>query len=213
MKKRRDSSGIILRKGERQLDNGYYQYRYTDPFGDRHAFNAETLDELRRKEREANRDSEEGRAYAAGDISVIDLVKRYLKLKQRSRYNTKVGYATVTKIIEKGPFGRRKIRDIKVSDAKLWFIDLQARGFRYCTITNIRGVVKPAFDLAWEEEIIRRNPFMFKITDAIVNDTVPRVALTPEQEATWMDFIRNDPTYSKYYDEFVVLFGTGMRVS
>lgn len=54
---------------------------------------------------------------------------------------------------------------------------------------------------------------MFKITDAIVNDTVPRIALTPTQETIWMDFIRNDPTYSKYYDEFVVLFGTGMRVS
>lgn len=28
-----------------------------------------------------------------------------------------------------------------------------------------------------------------------------------------MDFIQTDRTYSKYYDEFVVLLGTGMRVS
>ena len=28
-----------------------------------------------------------------------------------------------------------------------------------------------------------------------------------------MDFIKNDVTYCKYYDEFVVLLGTGMRVS
>ena len=213
MRKRKDKNGILLRKGERQLENGHYQYRYSDSLGDRHSFNAATLDELRMMEREAKRESEDGRAYAAGEVSVIDLVKRYLKLKQCSRYNTKVNYNTVTRIIEKEPFGRRKIRDIKVSDAKLWFADLQARGFRYCTITNIRGVIKPAFDLAWEEEIIRRNPFMFKITDAIVNDTVQRIALTPKQETIWMDFIRNDPTYSKYYDEFVVLFGTGMRVS
>ncbi len=213
MKKRKDKNGILLRKGERQLENGTYQYRYTDSFGDRHAINAETLDKLREIERQVAKDNEEGRSYAAGNISVIELVKRYLKLKQSSRYNTRVNYSTVTNIIEKEQFGRRKIRDIKVSDAKLWFIDLQSRGFRYCTITNIRGVVKPAFDMAWEEEIIRRNPFSFKITEAIVNDTVPRIALTPEQEAIWMDFIKNDPTYSKYYDEFVVLFGTGMRVS
>ncbi len=213
MKKRKDKNGILLRNGERQLDNGHYQYRYIDPFGERHAFSAGTLDELREKEREEKRNSDEGRIYSAGDISVIDLVKRYLKLKQSSRYNTKVNYNTVTRIIEKEQFGQRKIRDIKVSDAKLWFIDLQNRGFRYCTITNIRGVIKPAFDMACEEDIIRRNPFLFKITDAIVNDTVPRVALTPEQEAIWMDFIRTDRTYSKYYDEFVVLFGTGMRVS
>lgn len=213
MKKRKDKNGILLRKGEAQLANGRYQYRYTDCFGDRHSFNAETLDELRTMEREEKKDSEEGRVYAAGNITVIELVRRYLKLKKASRYNTRVNYGTVTRIIEREQFGKRKIRDIKTSDAKLWFIDLQSRGFRYCTITNIRGVVKPAFDMAWEEEIIRRNPFMFKITDAIVNDTVNREALSEEEEAEWMDFIRTDNTYSKYYDEFVVLFGTGMRVS
>ncbi len=213
MKKRKDKNGILLRKGERQLENGNYQYRYMDCFGDRHSFNAKTLDELRKLEREEQRENEEGRAYAAGEVTVIELVKRYLKLKNASRYNTKVNYDTVTRIIEREQFGKRKIRDIKVSDAKLWFSDLQARGFRYCTITNIRGVVKPAFDMAWDEEIVRRNPFAFKITDAIVNDTVPREALSEEDEAIWMNFIREDSTYSKYYDEFVVLFGTGMRVS
>lgn len=211
--KRKDKNGILLRKGEYQLDNGRYQYKYTDCFGNRHSFNAETLDELRDLERQAKREDEEGRSYAAGEITVIDLVKRYLKLKTKSRYNTQVCYKTISGIIEREPFGKRKIRDIKVSDAKLWFIDLQSRGFRYCTITNIRGVVKPAFDMAWEEEIIRRNPFMFKITDAIVNDTVPREALTEEEYNTWMSFIKNDKTYCKYYDEMVVLFWTGMRVS
>ena len=213
MKKRKDKNGILLRKGETQLPNGRYQYRYTDCFGDRHSFNAETLDELRVVEREAKKDDEEGRAYAAGNITVIDLVKRYLKLKKSSRYNTKVNYGTVSRILEHEQFCKHKIRDIKTSDAKLWFIDLQARGYRYCSITNIRGVVKPAFDMAWDEEIIRRNPFMFKITDAILNDTVARAALTEEEEKEWMGFIKTDKTYSKYYDEFVVLFGTGMRVS
>lgn len=52
-----------------------------------------------------------------------------------------------------------------------------------------------------------------KATDAVVNDSVSRVALTEEQLAVWMDFIKNDSTYSKYYDEFVVLLETGMRVS
>ena len=213
MKKRKDKNGILLRKGEYQLENGRYQYKYTDCFGDRHSFNAETLNELRTLERNAKKDDEEGRSYAAGNITVLQLVLRYLKLKKSSRYNTQVGYNTVTKILEKEQFGKRKIRDIKVSDAKLWFIDLQSRGYRYCTITNIRGVVKPAFDMAWDEEIIRRNPFMFKITDAIVNDTVARVALTEEEEHIWLEFFRTDKTFSKYYDELIVLFGTGLRVS
>ena len=38
-------------------------------------------------------------------------------------------------------------------------------------------------------------------------------AMTEEQQELWMGFIREDKTYAKYYDEFVVLLGTGMRVS
>ncbi len=37
--------------------------------------------------------------------------------------------------------------------------------------------------------------------------------MTEEQQKIWMNFIREDKTYTKYYDEFVVLLGTGMRVS
>ena len=213
--KRKDKKGRILRDGESQRKDLRYDYRYTDPWGKRRSVYADTLDELRKKEREIKKTLEEesGANYAVGQISMLDLVKRYLTLKIASRYNTKINYSTVLNLLTKDPFAQRPIRSIKVSDAKLWFIRLQQEGKRYCTITNIRGVVKPAFDLAWDEEIIRRNPFSFKITDAVVNDTVPRVALTEEQETQWMNFIRNDKTYSKYYDEFIVLLGTGMRVS
>lgn len=212
--KRKDKKGRVLRDGESQRADMRYQYRYTDGYGKRHTVYAVTLDELRAKERAIKKEEDAGVDYAAGQITVLELVKRYLELKITSRYNTQVNYNTVVNLISKDPFGQRMIRDIKVSDAKLWFIRLQKQeGKRYCTITNVRGVVKPAFDMAWDEEIIRRNPFSFKITDAVVNDTVPRIALTEEQEAIWMNFIRNDRTYSKYYDEFVVLLGTGMRVS
>ena len=52
---------------------------------------------------------------------------------------------------------------------------------------------------------LRKNPFVFKMTDVVVNDTVLRVALTEEHLGIWMNFIEKDNTYCKYYDEFVVL--------
>ena len=55
--------------------------------------------------------------------------------------------------------------------------------------------------------------YIKKLWYVIKNDSKKRIELTPEQEAAWMDFIKNDVTYCKYYDEFVVLLGTGMRVS
>ena len=134
-------------------------------------------------------------------------------MKMGVRYNTQVNYQFVLNLVRKEDFGYRKISTVKVSDAKQWFAKLQRDGKGYSSITCVRGVLKPAFQMAYEEDAIRKNPFMFKLSDVVVNNTVPRVALTEEQTEIWMDFIRTDKTYSKYYDEFVVLLETGMRVS
>ena len=67
--------------------------------------------------------------------------------------------------------------------------------------------------MAYNEEVVRRNPFDFKLTDVVVNDSQKRISLTEKQQNVWMNFIREDKSYAKYYDEFVVLLGTGMRVS
>lgn len=61
-----------------------------------------------------------------------------------------------------------------------------------------------------DEEIVRRNPFNFKLTDVVVNDSRKRISMTEKQQKTWMDFIREDKSYAKYYDEFVVVLGTGI---
>lgn len=67
--------------------------------------------------------------------------------------------------------------------------------------------------MACNEDIIRRNPFDFKLVDVVPNDSQKRIAMTEEQQNVWMSYIQGDRTYTKYYDEFVVLLGTGMRVS
>lgn len=211
--KRKDNKGKVLRTGESQRKDLTYQFRYTDFSGKRHTVYATTLNELRQKEDVINSSQMCGINYADGNISVIELLERYISLKQGVRYNTKVGYNFVSNLVKKEEFGYRIIRDIKISDVKLWFMKLQADGKGYSTITSVRGVLKPAFELACEEDIIRKNPFTFKLTDVVKNDSKKRIALTPEQMDAWMTFIKNDRTYCKYYDEFVILLETGMRVS
>lgn len=211
--KRRDNKGRILRTGESQRKDLIYQYRYTDIRGKRRTIYSSNLSELRKKEAEILKQLSEGIDYAAGQITVIALVERYIRLKQGSRYNTKVGYKFVLNIIKKEDFGYRQIRDIKVSDAQAWMIKLHDDGRGYSTLTSVRGVIKPAFQMAYNEDAIRKNPFDFKLVDVVPNDSQKRIALTDEQQEIWMNFIREDKTYSKYYDEFVVLLGTGMRVS
>lgn len=108
--KRKDNKGRILRTGKSQRKDLIYQYRYTDIRGKWQTIYSSDLKELREKD--------DGIDYAAGKITMIALLERYISLKQGVRYNTKVGYNFVLNLVKKEDFGYRQIRDIKVSDAQ-----------------------------------------------------------------------------------------------
>ena len=211
--KRKDHKGRLLRTGESQRKDLTYQFRYTDVTGKRRTFYAKDLKELRKLEENIQREIDAGVNYCEGNINVIELVERYVALKQGVRHATKVGYNFVLNLIRKEDFCYRRINTIKTSDAKLWFMKLQKDGRGYSTITSVRGVVKPAFQMACDEDILRKNPFAFSLAGVVVNDTKKREALTPEEQEIFMTFVKEDSHYRCYYDEFNVLLGTGMRVS
>lgn len=211
--KRKDHKGRLLRTGESQRKDLTYQYRYTDVTGKRRTVYASDLQELRKKEKAIQKDVEDGINYCEGNVTVIELLERYIALKQGVRHATKVGYNFVLNIAKKESFCYRTINTIRTSDAKLWLMKLQKDGRGYSTITSIRGVVKPAFQMACDEDIIRKNPFDFPLAGVVVNDSKKRIALSREQQEIFMTFVKGDDHYCRYYDEFNVLLGTGMRVS
>ena len=234
--KRKDSKGRLLRTGEGERKDGTYCYRYTDKSHKRHSIYAPTLEELRRKVDELNacltfgmedcttmeelrlREAELlvsaalGIDLTKGNITVSELVARYINQKRNVRYTTKSGYWFVQSVLKKYEFGNKTIRTVKVSDAKNWLINLFDDGYSWNTIATIRGVIRPAFQMVFTEEIIRRNPFDFRL-DFLPNNTRKRVALTEKQQKQFLDFVAADACYRKHWDEFVVLLGTGMRVS
>ena len=159
--KRKDHKGRILRTGEGQRKDLTYQYRYIDTYGKRITVYAPTLEQLREKEEQIQAAKSVGVNYAEGNISVAELIERYISLKKGVRYATTVGYRFVLNIVKNESFGRRKIREVKTSDAKLWLMKLQDDGRGYSTITSVRGVVKPAFQMAYEEDVLHKNPFDF----------------------------------------------------
>ena len=86
--KRKDSKGRVLKDGESQRANGTYDYRYTDIHKKRRCIYAKSLTELRKKEDELWRDLADGIDYAAGEMTVADLVERYMNLKRGLKPNS-----------------------------------------------------------------------------------------------------------------------------
>ena len=75
--KRKDKRGRILRTGESQRHDLTYQFRYKNhPKGKWQYVYAPTLDELRHKEADIQKDLHAGIDYAAGKATVIELLER-----------------------------------------------------------------------------------------------------------------------------------------
>lgn len=118
-----------------------YQYRYTDIRGKRQTIYSSELKELREREKTIQKQLDDGIDYAAGKITVIALLERYISLKQGVRYNTKVGYNFVLNLVKKEDLGYRQIRDIKVSDAQQWIMKLHNNGKGYRVQSQASGAL------------------------------------------------------------------------
>ncbi|MBP3391505.1 MAG: site-specific integrase [Clostridia bacterium] len=224
--KRRDNRNRILHNGESQRQDGRYAYKYKDLNGETKFVYSWRLDKndrtpagkarepsLREKERQIQQDLFNQIVPNGGNLTVLELVKKYLSLKINVRHNTLANYNFVVNIIKKEPFGNIRIDKVRQSDAKAWLIKLQKDGRGYSTIHSVRGVVRPAFEMALQDGLINRNPFSFELATVVVNDSVTREAITRAQERAFLKFIQEDKCYCKYYDGIFILFKTGLRVS
>ena len=222
--KRRDNKGRVLQMGENQLDDGRYAYRYTTPFGQRktvYSWRLTASDPIpagNRKDKSLREKIKEIEKklrleICCEDITVCELVEKYLMTKTGVKHSTQTGYKFVQNILAKEPFGQRKIASIKTSDAKIFLIKMQEDGRGYSTIHTVRGVLRPAFQMAADDDMIVKNPFQFELHTVVMNDSVKRDALTREQERKFLQFILEDDHYSRYYDAFYILFKTGLRIS
>ena len=134
---RRDSKRRILRTGETIRADGKYQFKYyingkahfvyswrlepTDPLppGKRPCVS------LREMEKQIGYDLDTHCDPQQKNITVMELVERYLKTKTGVKPQTKANYGFVVNLLKKEEFSEKKIGTIKTSDAKLFLIELQ----------------------------------------------------------------------------------------
>ena len=224
-RKRRDAKHRVLRRGESIRQDGKYQFKYYVGGKPRfvYSWRLEPTDKLpagkkpclslRELEKQIGYDLESRLDPLGRNMTVAELVERYVSTKTGVRANTAQGYKFVKRILEKTGFSGRKIADIRTSDAKIYLIKLQESGRRYSTIRTIRGVLRPAFQMAVDDDTLRKNPFDFQLATVLVNDSVTREAITRDQRRKFLKFIHDDNVYCKYYEAVYILFHTGMRIS
>lgn len=214
--KRKDKDRIVLRKGECQRPNGSYDYRWTDQFGKRHVIYGKTLEELREKEKEVDRDISDGIKAEKRNTTINELFDLWCHIKRGLKDNTFQNYKYMYNTFVRPKFGKLKISQVKKSDVKRFYNYLaDERGLQASTIDSIHTVLHQVFDLAVDDGYIRSNPserVLKELKQAHCFQTEKRKALTVAEQELLLDYLRNTPQYRHWYPIFAVMLGTGLRV-
>lgn len=206
--KRRDNRNRILREGEYQRTDGRYRYRYIDEDGKEKNVYSWRLDKndptprgkkrelsLREKEKQIQADLFDHIVTRGGNYTVVELVEKYTSLKTGVGHNTKAGYKTVINILNREAFGKQRIDKVHLSDAKAWLIKLQqVDGRGYSSIHSIRGVLRPAFQLAVDDDLIR----------ILANRVAPKIEPMVDGYAGFLFLDKNDkPMVALHWEKYL----------
>ena len=212
--KRKDSKGRVLKTGESQRKDGRYQYRYTDLCGERRIVYAKQLDELRKIETEITATLRSGVAYQNATMSVGQLINQYIDLHQLVRVTTMNGFKSMRNKVMRYEIAQLPISKCTKTHAKLFCRGLYDEGLGERTIYGYHGFMRRVFQMAVDDGVLKTNPFAFQMNEVIPNDGGRQRAVPTEaQLQKWMDFVQRDTTSRKWYDIYILLLGTGLRVS
>ncbi|MBQ2116284.1 MAG: site-specific integrase [Lachnospiraceae bacterium] len=219
MTSRKDPKGRLLRQGEiYHTAKQTYMYSYTDIFGKRRYIYAKDLVTLRKKEDNLKRDQMDGiDAYLAGTADLNYIFDRYLSARSDLRETTKANYEATYDRYVRETIGKRKLSDLKYSQILLFYTGLiTEKNLHIGTIQYIQRLIRPALQMAVRDDIIRTNPADGAIhivkQKTQCGEGQTRHALTLEQQRAFINYIKDNPHYERWYPLFVVLVGTGVRV-
>ena len=211
--RRKDSKGRVLRTGESERKDGLYQFRYEDISGKRQTIYDRDLNELRKKEKEIQKQLDEGVSFFDGCAPLCDVLDRAYSLKCKWRASTRETMMRYLCLIKPSKLYNMPVNRIRMSDCKQFLIQLHDEGKAFGTINSVHTLLKMAFQMACEDNALMRNPCAFPIK-TIIDDDTPKVrALTQIQQERLWKFLREDTIGKRHLDMFVMLAGTGMRIS
>ena len=238
---RKDPKGRKLEKNELyDAKTGRYRYQYTDAKGNRQQIYSWTLtakdtvpagkrqkkgESLREKKAKVLAELVNQLDTTKGNMTVLELAQIHINNKWNDvRETTRNGYRTNQKLLMNDPFGKRKIKDITEQDALDWFDRLnkppknsdgtfKSRPKGYSSLHTLRGILRPAFETARKNRWVLDNPFSFSLSKKRYGGVQTREALTKADMRRFLDFLRTDKHFKRYFYGVYILFSTGLRVS
>lgn len=154
-RKKTDSKGNVLFRGEREREDGRYEYRYTDHRGKQHSVYGSRLQQLRMEEATIAYREHKGLLYGLKELSLNNVYDMWLAGKGELKDNTIRGYRQIYDTYVRNGLGKRCIEDIKTQDVKLYYSGLKLeKSLSVESICRIQNILFQVFQYAYDSELI-----------------------------------------------------------
>lgn len=214
--RRYDDNRARLQKGETQRSNGSYEYRWTTRDGKRHSIYAPTLTQLREQERLVIVDEHDGVKTDVKSTTVNDMFVLWRQLKRGIKDSTMQNYIYMYERFVQPSFGKNRIVQVKKSDIRRFYNSLvDGKRMKVATLENIHNVLHQVFQVAVDDNYIRANPVDNMLKELKTSHNLhkeKRYALTREQQALFLRFLKTHRGYTHWYPLFYIMVNTGLRV-
>ena len=191
-------------------------HRVVDANRKRRYVYAKTLDELRYKEEQIEKDKKDGIKAEARYTTLNDIYELWKDLKRGLKNNTFENYKYMYETFVRQQLGSKTVSSLKKSDIKRFYNYLaDERHLKPATIDNIHTVLHQILDMAVDDDYLRNNPsnnVLKELKQSHCFQTEKRRALTRPEQELLLSYLKNTPSASLWYPIFAVLIGTGLRV-
>ena len=221
MAERKDSKGRLLKTGESERKDGRYQYRFKIK-GEKNYktiySNYLTPSDARGKKEKSLRELEADlensySTFGNTQLTLVELIEKYINLKPKLALSTSYNYnKTKDSVVSKHVIGSMSVQSIKKTDVLAFYKYLSDElKYKNSTIQLVHNLIYPTFQMAVDDDMIRKNPCKDCMKDYPQNDAEEKIALTIEQQEIFLKFIETSPLYERYYPMFCIFLETGMR--
>lgn len=228
----KDNKGRTLREGERQKEDGRYEYRYRDIYGIMRSVYSWRLTEadpqakgkkhckcLRELEAEIKKDLHDGiDTFLSKKVTLNERFDLYMKSKINLKESTALNYHYMYDKYVRDTLGRLNLADINKSKMTTFYTTLiTEKGFQPITVDNVHTVLNPVFADAVEDDIIRKNPCTKAMETVRAmpgwNDPHKIKGMTCTEQRKFVNCMLSNDCFSRWVNVITVLLGTGLRIS
>ena len=213
MASRKDSKGRKLHSGESQRSNGSYMYRYINTrTGKREVIYSKDLTDLRKREKEIDRDIDDSILVgpATKEVTLNYLWSIYLKTKVLDE-GTKANYKGLWKAHIENTLGDLPISYVRTSTIKMLYSQMDADNYTENSIKSIHTLLNPLFELAVDDDYIRKNPARNITISDYGRKTKKKVALQADMQERLLEFMEQSNMFRKHIPMITIMLETSLR--